>query len=210
MLLKKEREQIAIYGRKLLASNLTKGTGGNISIFNPEKKLVAISPSGIDYHKIMAEDVVVLDLEGKKVEGKHQPSSESNMHCFFYQNRADIKSVVHTHSIFSSTLATLGWELPATNYLIAVAGRKIKCAPYARFGTQQLAKLAYQACQQSRACFLANHGMLAIGGSLPEAFMIAEMIEHCAEIHYRAKLVGTPVELTTEQLDELVAAIGVY
>ena len=93
MLLGKEREQIVEYGKKLIETNLTKGTGGNLSIFNREKQLICISPSGIDYFKTRAEDVVVLDLDGNKVDGDRDPSSEYDMHRIFYKNR-DRKSVV--------------------------------------------------------------------------------------------------------------------
>lgn len=210
MILAEEREKIVIYGQKLLTSGLTKGTGGNISIFNREKGLVAISPSGLDYFEVTAEDVVVIDLEGQVVEGKRKPSSEHSMHSIFYQKRSDVTAVVHTHSPFSTTLATLGWELPPTVYLIAVAGRNVRCAEYATFGTQELAVNAFNACQDRQACFLANHGLLALGSSVEQAFSVAENIEHCAEIHYRSKCVGEPRELTNIQLDEMLEKIGGY
>ena len=99
MLLEEERKEIIIYGKKMIQDSLTKGTGGNISIFVPDKNLMAITPSGIDYLKLNPEDIVILDVEtGKVIEGERVPSSESDMHRIFYKYRKDLKAIVHTHS----------------------------------------------------------------------------------------------------------------
>lgn len=122
MIFQDEREQIIEYGKKLIQSNLTKGTGGNISIFIRDKKLMAITPSGIDYFKLKPEDIIIMDLDGSIVDGTQKPSSEYSMHQIFYKNRDDINSVVHVHSTYSTTLACMNWDLPALNYLVAVSG----------------------------------------------------------------------------------------
>ncbi|MEM6316579.1 MAG: L-fuculose-phosphate aldolase [Bacteroidota bacterium] len=211
MLLKKERELIVTYGKKLLDSGLTKGTGGNISIYNRNENLFAVSPSGLPYHEITAEDVVVMDLTGRVVEGKRKPSVEHTMHRIFYTDRQDINAVVHTHSIACSTMAALHWELPASNYLVALSGRtKVPCTPYETFATQALAKAALEAMGEGYACFLGNHGFLAASTSVEMAFSIAEEIEHCAEIHLRAKAVGTPKIIPDEQLTELFEMFQAY
>lgn len=210
MLLKSERELIAEYGRKLITTGLTRSTSGNISIYCPEKQLLALSPSGMDYFLIEPKDVTVLDLEGNLIDGDGQPSSESEMHRIFYQRDSSIKAVVHTHSVFSTTLASLRWELPPTNYLLALAGGTVRCAPYALYGTKELAENAYAAMEGRRACLLANHGLLAIGDDLPQAFSVAENIEHCAEYYYRAKCVGEPVQLTEHQMAEMLEKIPTY
>lgn len=211
MLLEKERELIVDYGKKLLTSGLTKGTGGNISIFNREKGLMAISPSGIDYFETLPEDVVITDLDGNVVDGKRKPSSELDMHRIFYQKREDIDAVVHTHSMFSTTLATLRWSLPASNYYIAIAGGKdVRCAEYASFGTMELAVNAFEAMEDRYACFLANHGLLTGSKDLPNAFTIAEEIERCAESYYRAKSIGEPVLLTDEEVENMLVKFKSY
>jgi len=104
MILQAQREEIAIYGKKMLTESLVKGTGGNISICSREDGLMAISPSGKDYLTITAEDVVVTDLDGNIVEGNLKPSSEYRMHAVFYKKRDDVNSVVHTHSTHAATL----------------------------------------------------------------------------------------------------------
>ncbi|MFC0186821.1 L-fuculose-phosphate aldolase [Fictibacillus aquaticus] len=201
MILQQEREDIVKYGKKMLTSGLTKGTGGNISIFNREKGLVAISPSGLDYMETEPEDVVVMDLAGQVIDGSRKPSSELDMHLIFYRERNDIDALVHTHSPFACTIATLNWEIPPISYLVAFAGPNVRCAPYATFGTKELAELAFEGMSDRRAVLLANHGMIAGGASIQQAFNIAEEIEFCAEIYWRAKSSGgEPVLLSDAEM----------
>jgi len=211
MLLEKERELIVEYGKKLITSGLTKGTGGNISIYNREKNLMAISPSGIDYFETLPEDVVITDLDGNVVDGNRKPSSELDMHRIFYQKREDINAVVHAHSTYSTTLATLRCELPASNYYVAIAGgNNVRCAEYATFGTWELAESAFKAMKDRYACFLANHGLLSGSKDLPNAFSIAEEVERCAETYYRAKSIDEPVLLSDEEMDLMLVKFKSY
>jgi L-fuculose-phosphate aldolase len=159
LLMREERELVREYGRKLIETGLTTGTGGNISIFNREKGLMAITPSGIDYMDIQAEDIVIMDLEGNTVDGDKRPSSEYDMHRVFYQNRDDVQAVVHTHCIYSTTISCLNWEIPSVHYLVAFCGEKVPCADYATYGTPELAGNAYKAMgKQYNATLLSNHG----------------------------------------------------
>ncbi len=210
MLLESERKQIVKYGQKLLTSGLTKGTGGNLSIFNREKGLMAISPSGLDYFQTTPEDVVIMDLEGNVVDGSRKPSSEFAMHSIFYKKRDDVNAVVHTHSVFSSVLATLRQGLPASSYLVAYSGMDVRCAEYASFGSPELAVNAYEAMKDRYAVLLANHGLLTGALDLPNAFNIAEEIEHCAEIYYRAKSIGNPVILDDKEMVKMIKKFQTY
>ena len=210
MLLEEERKLIVTYGKKLITSGLTKGTGGNISIYHPEEKLMAISPSGLDYFETEPEDVVVLDLEGKVVDGTRKPSSELDMHSIFYKNREDINAIVHTHSPFATTIAALNWELPAVSYLVAYAGLNVRCAKYASFGTKELAENAFEAMRDRRAVLLANHGLLTGAKDLINAFNIAEEIEFSAEIYYRAKSIGEPVILPEKEMEFMLEKFKIY
>ncbi len=200
MLMQAEREAIVAYGIKLIETGLTKGTGGNLSVFDPELGLFAISPSGIDYVKITPEDVVVLDLEGHILEGDRTPSSEVDLHRIFYQNREDIRAVIHTHTMYATTLSCLGWDLPAVHYMVAVAGKNVRCADYATFGTPELARKAFEAMKDRRAVLLANHGLLAGAPDLANAFNITEEIEYVAEIYTRTLAIGEPVILGDEEM----------
>ena len=210
MLMKTEREQIVEYGKKLIDANLTKGTGGNLSIFNREKQLMAISPSGIDYFKIKPEDVVILDLEGNRVDGDKSPSSEYEMHRIFYENRRDIDAIIHTHTMYATTIACLNWELPPVHYMVALAGLNVRCAKYATYGTKELAENAFEAMKDRNAVLLANHGLLAGAKDLANAFNITEEIEYCAELYYRTKCIGEPVILSEEEMTLMLDKFKTY
>lgn len=198
-----EREQIVAYGKKLVTSGLTKGTGGNLSIFDPDSGLMLISPSGLDYFQTLPEDVVVADLDGAVVEGDRKMSSEYRMHAVFYKNRSDINAVVHAHPPYCTTLSCLGWGIPAHHYLVALAGQDVRCAPYASFGTAELAEVTLQAMVDRYAVLLQNHGMLCGAESLAAAFYIAEEIEFLAGVYYRAVSIGKPVLLPPEEMCSL-------
>lgn len=210
MKLEKERQLIVTYGKKLIESGLTKGTGGNISIFNKTEGLMAISPSGVDYFRTRPEDVVVLDLEENIVEGKRKPSSETGMHKIFYEKRDDLNAVVHAHSLYSTVMACLNWSLPATHYMIALAGKNVRCADYATFGTRQLGENAFAAMEGRNAVFLANHGLLAGGVDVASAFNTAEEIEFCAQVYCRARAIGDPVILSEEEMAIMAEKFKTY
>ncbi|MDW0116133.1 L-fuculose-phosphate aldolase [Sporosarcina thermotolerans] len=200
MLLEKERTLVMEYGQKLIVNQLTTGTGGNLSIFNREKQLVAISPSGMNYFDITPEDVVVIDLNGNVVDGNRTPSSEVSMHLIYYNKRDDIQAVVHTHSNYATTISCMNWELPAVHYLVAFAGNNVRCAKYATYGSPELAVNSFEAMRDRRAVLLANHGLLAGGNDIDHAFNIAEEIEFCAELYYRTKSIGEPVILGENEM----------
>lgn len=210
MIMKMEREDIVEYGKKLISSGLTKGTGGNISIYNREKQLMAISPSGIDYYKIKPEDVVILDLKGNIVDGDKMPSSEVEMHRVFYERRDDIDSIIHTHTMYATTLACLGWDLPSVHYMVAVAGINVRCSKYATFGTKELAENAFEAMKDRKAVILANHGLLAGANDLLNAFNITEEIEYCAELYYRTKCIGKPIILDEDEMNKMLYKFKTY
>lgn len=210
MILKEERELIVEYGKKLITSNLTKGTGGNLSIYNRDKQLMAISPSGIDYFETRPEDVVVLNLKGEKIDGDKAPSSEYEMHKIFYENRTDIDAIIHTHTMYATTISCLNWDLPPVHYMIALAGPNVRCAKYATYGTKELAENAFKAMENRKAVLLANHGLLAGAKDLANAFNITEEIEYCAELYYRAKCIGEPVILSEEEMTLMLEKFKTY
>ena len=123
MILQQEREEIVFFGRKLLAANLTTGSGGNLSIFNRQSGHIAIKPTGVDYLEMRPEDVVVMNLEGEIIDGRLKPSSEVSLHLGLLKARPDINAVVHTHQVYAATLACLNWEIPAVHYLVGFSGR---------------------------------------------------------------------------------------
>ncbi|MBN2108008.1 MAG: L-fuculose-phosphate aldolase [Deltaproteobacteria bacterium] len=210
MLLEQERQLIVAYGKKLIMSGLTRGTGGNLSICDRESGFTAISPSGLDYFETNPEDVPVVDHSGLVVDGRRKPSSELPFHLVFYQSREDISSVVHTHSVYATTLACLGLELPAVHYLIGFAGSSVRCAPYATYGTDALARSAFDYMEGRKAVLLANHGLIAGGATIQQAFQIAEAVEFCAEIYCRCRAMGQPLVLSSAEMAVVMDKFTTY
>lgn len=209
-MMNREKELIIEYGLKIYNGNLTKGTGGNLSIFNREKGVFAITPSSIPYSHITIDDIAVLDLDGNQIEGDKKPSSEVEMHRIFYRNREDINAIIHTHTINATVLSCLNWDLPAVHYMVALAGNNVRCARYATFGTNELAENAFNAMKDRKAVLLANHGLLAGGRDIDNAFSITEEIEYCAELYIKAKSVGEPVILSKREMNHMIDKFKTY
>ena len=210
MQMEKDREELVRYGRKLVDSGLTKGTGGNLSTFDRQAGTMAITPSGIDFYEIQPEDIVIMDLQGKVVEGKRTPSSEWEMHLMQYQTREDMDAVIHAHTTWGAVMACLRWNLPPTHYMIAVAGPDVRCAKYATYGTHELAVNATEAMKDRRAVILANHGLLGGAKDLLNAFNIIEEIEFCCEIYMKCKAAGEPVVLPDEEMKLMAEKFKTY
>lgn len=211
MILQSEREKLVQYGKLMLSTGLTRGTGGNLSIYNRERNLMAISPSGIPYMEMLAEDVIVMDLDGNIVEGDLVPSSEHGMHSIVYKNRGDVNAMVHMHSTYATTISCLNIDLPAVDYLVAFSGGKsVKCAKYATYGTEELAKNALETMGNQSAVLLANHGMNVVAGSIEMAFATAEQLEFCAELYCRSKSMGEPVILADSEMAMMVERFKGY
>ncbi len=200
MLLEAERKSIVEYGRNLINAQLTTGTGGNLSIYNREEGLVAIKPSGVGYFDMGPSDIVVIDLDGKIVDGKYKPSSETRFHLDLYKYRTDICAVIHTHQVYATTLACLNWELPAVHYLIGLAGNKVPLAPYATYGSKELSENIIKSIGNYNACLLANHGLVVVGANIRTAFAAAEEIELVSRLYFQAKCIGNPVILSDDEM----------
>lgn len=121
------------------------------------------------------------------------------MHRIFYQKRPGIKSVVHTHPRYATTLACLGWGIPPLHYLVAYSGREVPCTPYVQFGTYELAQAAFDAMGDHYACILGNHGLLCCGGNIGYTMDVAEQIEFCAQLYYNVRAAGLEPNLLTDK-----------
>jgi L-fuculose-phosphate aldolase len=204
------REELVRYGCKLLGSRLTVGSGGNLSIIDRENGRIFITPSGMDYLEMSAADIVWCGLDGRLNPGQRKPSSELDFHLALYKQRADIGAVVHTHSVYATTIACLGREIPAVHYLVGFAGAKVPIAPYATFGTPALTRAILENIGAYNALLLANHGLIAVGSSLTSAFTVAEEIEFVARIYYQSMLAGEPKLLSEGQMEEVLVKFKSY
>jgi len=211
MVLEEERQAIVDFGILMVRAGLTTGTGGNLSCCDRVRGLMAISPSGVPYDALKPRDVVVADLDGYIVDGDLKPSSEIGFHLALYHHRADIGGVVHTHSVYATTLACLHLELPPIHYLVGFAGYKVPVAPYATFGTDALAQNICQTMgADDNAVLLANHGLVTVGADLTHAFNIAEEIEFVARIFCQAKAIGEPVVLEDDEMKRVIQKFKTY
>jgi L-fuculose-phosphate aldolase len=210
MLLAEERKLIVEYGRKLINAQLTTGSGGNLSIVNREKKLVAIKPTGVDYFKMSPKDVVVMNLEGEVVDGDLTPSSEFRFHLALLNRRSDITSVIHTHQVYATTIACLNWELPAVHYLVGYSGNKVPVAPYATFGTPELSENIVNSIGKYNACLMANHGIVTVGDTIAAAFASAEELELVSRLYYQTKCIGEPAILSDAEMEVVCERFKTY
>ncbi|MBO5565215.1 MAG: class II aldolase/adducin family protein [Lachnospiraceae bacterium] len=211
MLMLQERELVVEYGKKMSESGLCPGTSGNLSIYDPETGYMAISPSGIDYFQTTPEDVVITDLDAHIIEGDRKPSSEWALHTEFYKHKPEARAVVHTHSLYCTTLAVLGMPIKAVHYVIGDAGvAEIPCAEYQTFGTVELAQAAMKVCGESDAVLLGNHGIVVCGKSVESAFGLARNCEYIARLQYQAMSIGTPNVLNEEQMADVMKKFKTY
>jgi L-fuculose-phosphate aldolase len=210
MLLENQRTAIVEFGKKLVKSGLTTGTGGNLSAIDRTQNLVAISPSSIDYDEMLPEDVVILNIDGEIIEGELKPSSETGIHLRLYFARHDVSAVIHTHSPYATTMACLDMEIPAVHYLVGFSGIKVPVAPYATFGTETLAKNVSDTIGEFNAVLMANHGLIAVGTDLLRAFCVAEEIEFVARIFYQTQTIGKPIILSDQEMKKVIKKFSYY
>jgi L-fuculose-phosphate aldolase len=158
---------------------LNRGSSGNVSIRSEAGFL--ITPSGISPLDLKNDLIVEMDFEGNVISGDN-PSSEWRFHRDILKIKQEVKAVIHTHSSFATAFSCLRKTLPPFHYMIAVAGGyDVKCAPYALFGSQELSDNVLESLKGRNACFLANHGMIALGSSLKKALDIAIEIESLSQ-----------------------------
>jgi L-fuculose-phosphate aldolase len=206
------REQVSQVARRMIESGLVTGTSGNVSARTPEGD-VLITPSGFDYAQLEPEDIVLVDLDKNLLEGSLEPSSETPMHTGIYKVRLNAEAVVHTHSRYATTLACLGWEIPPVHYMLTALSQdgRVPLAPYATYGTEEVAGYASEALGESHnVCLLQNHGTIAVGESAEEAFSRTVILEEIAQIYYQTRVAGEPILLTPQQVEEVASKIVGY
>ena len=199
--MKIERENLLSIAQKLIETGLNKGTAGNASVRCGDGFLV--TPSGMAVEDMSAASMVQMQFDGSYEQGKI-PSSEWRFHRDILASRADINAVIHTHSMFATTLACLHKDIPPFHYMIAiVGGDTIRCALYALFGSQALSDNALAALTDRKACLLANHGMIALGRDLGDALAVTIEVENLCEQYWRALQLGEPHILTEAEMHEV-------
>lgn len=185
---------------------LVAGTSGNVSIFDHEAGIMAITPSNMNYSIMRPEDVVLMKLDGTIVEGAHKPSSEWRMHAGVYAERKDVNAIIHTHSPYATSFAVLHEEIPVILVeMMPFLGGEIPLSQFGMPGTDELAVNANKVLVNRNSCLLMNHGVLVIGKDLDQAYIRAQYVEDAARIYHYAREVGKPVALGEDILDVLRA-----
>lgn len=195
MLYEDARKAVSDTARRMQRDGLVKLTSGNVSCRVPGTTFFAITPSGMDYESMMPGDVTIVDMTGRVINGHRRPSTETPLHRMSYERRPDVNAVVHTHSIYASAFACTGQDMPViSTELAALVGGTIHCAPYAPSGTDQFAQAALDTLgTEDLAVLFQNHGVMAVGRSLKEAYSIAVGLEEAAMIYHLARQMGDPI-----------------
>ncbi|WP_337860153.1 class II aldolase/adducin family protein [Ferroplasma sp.] len=204
MLYENERNIVLNACREMVKSNLTVGSWGNISMRTSDGNVV-ITPSGTNYSKSTAEDMVVTDLNGKIIDGDLKPSSERLMHYEIYRNRKDVMAIVHTHSIYSSVLSVTDDRIPpVTEDTAMLLGNGVNVSKYALTGTLELAKYVVEGLSSNNATIMKNHGAVSVGKDMERAIVASQVLEKSAKIFITAKLLGTVNVLPDQDVTELM------
>jgi L-fuculose-phosphate aldolase len=203
------REDLVATARRMSELGLTPGMSGNVSVRSPVGML--ITPSGMPYAGLIGDDAVELRMDGSSRSGQRAPSTEWRLHRDILAARGDVGAIVHTHSLYCTTISTLRRPIPALHYMVVLAGSdEIPCAEYATFGSPELAIAAVRALGSGNACLLANHGMIALGETLDAALRLAAEVETLAAQYWHAAQIGSPHILDRDELLRVRARMAEY
>ncbi|MFD9633619.1 class II aldolase/adducin family protein [Streptomyces violascens] len=195
--------------RRTAAEGLVVGTSGNVSVRVGE--LVLVTPTGVPYERLGPADTVAVDLEGRQVMGTLRPTSEIPMHLAVYRN-TDARAVVHTHAVHATAVSTLVTELPLVHYMAAALGGPVRVAPYALYGSEELAENMLRALEGRTGCLLQNHGAVTYGTGLAQAYDRTAQLEWMCRLWLTASALPgrTPSLLSPAQLDEVAERLRGY
>ena len=201
MLLEKLRTEVIEAGRQLKDYGLITLTGGNVSGRDPQTGFVAITPSGMEYHVLVPQDIVITDLDGNIQEGRRKPSSDMITHLQIYRAIERINGIVHTHSTYASCFAVLNESIPVVSTTMAnEVGGAVPVAPYGPVGSLELGEHIINHIKDQQAVLLQSHGVLTFGADVHHALKAAVMLEDAAKVYYLARTIGNPQSLSYEEI----------
>lgn len=192
-----ERRAIVGYARAAIAAGLSTGTSGNLSVRVDDG--VLITPSGIDPADMAPDQICLVPIDGGEAVGPLRPSSEVPMHLAVYRS-TDAAAIVHTHPEYATAISVTHDELPAVHYTINGLGGPVRVAPFATFGTEELARNLERALEGRTGALLQNHGMVTCGASIRQAFERSVLLEWLAALYWRSLQVGSPRILSEAEL----------
>jgi L-fuculose-phosphate aldolase len=198
------REQVATACARLADEGLVVGTAGNVSMRVDDH--IVVTPTGGVFGAMPAEEMAVVARDGSLVDGPKAPTSELALHLLLY-DRNDAGAVVHTHAPYATALSCVVDEVPPVHYSMLMFGGGLKVAPYATFGTEELARNVEAALEGRTACLMQNHGHVGYAHDLDTAVEAALLVEWACTVYWRARAIGEPVALSDEQMQEVVAQV---
>lgn len=205
------RGEIVAGALELERLGLNHGSAGNLSLRAGETVLV--TPSGVPARELRPEVIALMQLDDASgaYEGPLPPSSEWRFHLDIYRARPDVGAVVHMHSTYATTLATLRRPIPAVHYMIAAfGGPSVPCVGYAAYGTPELSRLVVEGLKDRDGALLANHGAIVVGGAMRKALWRAVELESLAQVYYLGALAGSPVILPDDEIWRTVERFKSY
>jgi len=202
--LEREREQVAAACARLAREGLVVGTAGNVSVRAGDQ--IVVTPTGGVFGEMEADDMAVVGRDGTPVDGRRGPTSELALHLLLYE-RMDAGAVVHTHAPYATALSCVVDEVPAVHYSMLMFGGSLKVAPYATFGTEELAHNVESALEGRTACLMQNHGHVGYAHDLPTAVESALLAEWACTVYWRARALGEPAALSDEQLQDVAQQV---
>lgn len=205
-MLEAERGAVCGTAQQMARDGLVVGTSGNVSL--RAGGYLAVTPTGVDYARMRPEDIPVVTLAGERVEGALRPTSELPLHLAACG--AGAIGVVHTHAVHATAVSTLVDEVPPVHYLLGLFGGCVRVAPYATYGTRELAEGMLAAMADRTGCLLANHGTVTIGGDLASAYDRALQLEWLCRLWLTARSAGTPSLLPTEEIARVAVKLRSY
>ena len=202
------KKEVIKFAKMLNDKKLSALRSGNISL--RYKNGFLITPSGQKYSSLKEKDIVFINLNGE-FNKKQKPSSEWRFHQDIYISKKKAKAIVHSHSTNATALSTHNKKIPSFHYMVALAGgTDIKCAKYATYGTRELSKNILKALTNRSACLIANHGQIAFGSSLADAFELAEEVDNLAKQYIKSLIIGRPKLLTLNQMKKVLSKSKTY
>lgn len=201
------RERVAAAARRLAELGLVLGTAGNLS--ERVGEVVAVTPTGAALAALSAQDVAVVDLTGDQLEGELAATSELGLHLGVYR-RYEAGAVVHSHPPMATALSCVLDELPVVQYQMLELGGPLRVAPYARFGTAELAEITLEALRDRGAALMRNHGAVAHGPDLGVAVERTLLLEWLCGIYWHAAAIAKPRSLDAHQQAEFLEAYARY
>jgi len=195
------KQQLCDMGVQLLNTGLTYGTCGNISTRIPQQKKIIITPSGIPYHLVNPEDLVIVSFDNK-IQGKQKPSLETPLHLAVYKKRDDLETIIHTHSRYALAVSAVKTSVPVfIDEIFSHIGGEIAVVPYALPGSKELAENTIKKLEDKNAVLLRNHGAVCCGKNLQDAFQTAEAVETICHIYILSTILGDIKTLPDEGKD---------